>query len=193
MANAHFIALNSEDLADGQGGIRGRVGKDQLTWLKGELGKPSGHDLAFVFAHQPISLIDVEGSTTRLDEVLAGNPHVIAYIYGHEHVHRICGDSRPEACRNFWEIETGSLLDFPQEGRMVRIKQIGPRDGFLEVFTFRESLQGRDQEYTNLVTLARRGAERDYCRTHHVACSDDLRPYRTDGRETQGRLFFRIP
>jgi 3',5'-cyclic AMP phosphodiesterase CpdA len=191
---AFFIALNSEDLVDGRGGIRGRIGKDQLAWLKGVLQEPTGRDLVFVFAHQPISLTEVESSTGEtLDTVLGGNPHVIAYLYGHDHIHLICGDSRPQSCRHFWEIETGSLLEFPQEGRMVRIKQVSATMGFLDVFVFRESLAGQDQEFAALVTLARRGAERDYCKTHDISCSPDLRPYRTDGRETQGRLFFRIP
>jgi hypothetical protein len=98
-------------------------------------------------------------------------------------------------CRKFWEIETASLLEFPQEGRLIRIKQVGSNLGFLELTSLRERLAEQTSDLARYVQLARRGAERDYCHTHRgtARCSADQRPYRVDGRDANARLFFQMP
>ncbi len=195
-AKAIFVALNSEDRDSGQGGIGGRIGKTQFNWLKGILESADTHDLIFVFAHQPVGSIDIDGEIHgTFESLLDSNKHIVGYFYGHNHAHEICGDARNTVCSHFWEVETGSLIEFPQEGRLVRIKQVSTTDAFIEVSTFGEQLDSADAAFARLVELGHRGAERDYCHNHTEvgACSDTLRPYRTDGRETQGRLFFKLP
>lgn len=205
-----FIALNSEDLEDHVGGIRGRLKHDQLQWLKDVLSCVTDipahrRDLVLVFAHQPLSLIDVEPRDADREQpgntvarILEKNPNVVGYLYGHHHEHSICGDrARTDVCSKFWEVETASLVEFPQEGRLVRIKQISDDLGFLELTALRERLAGQDSQLARYVALARRGAERDFCYTQREKprgrCSADQRPYRTDGRDANARLFFRMP
>jgi hypothetical protein len=202
---AVFVALDSEDLEDFQGGNGGHIGHAQLAWLQRVLRcvqRPEhAHDLVFVFAHQPLSLISVDPADARLnlEDTLRSSDNVVAYLFGHNHEHAICGDlrlgkdHRPTTCTRFWEIETASLVEFPQEARMVRIKQVGQHLGFLEVSTFGEELADRSSQMARYVSLARRGAERDHCVTHNARCSEDKRPYRTDGNSTSARLFFRLP
>jgi len=98
-------------------------------------------------------------------------------------------------CTRFWEVQTASLVEFPQEVRLVRIKQFGDGNtlGYLEVSTFGETLIDPSTQLARFVGLARRGAERDHCVTHQARCSDDKRPYREDGNDTAARLFFRMP
>jgi hypothetical protein len=194
-----FVALNSEDLAPHQGGTYGRIGNDQAHWLEHVVDCERVHhprDLMLVFAHQPISLITVADDLQprkTLESILASSPNTVAYLYGHDHLNLICGDGA-RACKQFWEIQTSSVIEFPQEARMVTLAQVTSQTGFLDVFTFGAHLDPAATEYNRLVELARRGAEHDDCRTHpEVTCSDDLRPYRTDGRDTNARLFFHLP
>lgn len=196
--HAVFVALDSEELPDGQGGIGGHVGHQQLVWLRKVLACVKPHDLVFVFAHQPLSMIaaDPQDRDYGVLEALESSPNVVAYLYGHNHRHSICGDHRSKggACSKFWEVETGSLIEFPQEGRMVRVKQVGQKLAFLELSTFTEQLHQDGSPLSRYVALARRGAERDYCATATDArCSADHRPYRTDGDGTAARLFFTLP
>lgn len=205
--NAVFIALNSEDLEDHVGGIHGRLGHEQLAWLKRVLAcveHDHPHDLVFVLAHQPLSMIDVDPQDAdpgapqyTVAKVLEASRNVVAYLFGHNHWHSICGDGRPDVCSRFWEVETASLIEFPQEGRLVRIKQISEDLAFLELTALREHLVSQDSELARYVALARRGAERDFCYTNRDKpqgrCSVDQRPYRTDGHDANARLFFRLP
>lgn len=205
--NAVFIALNSEDLEDHVGGIHGRLRHAQLDWLKRVLScveHDHKQDLVFVLAHQPLSMIEVEPQDAdpvtpqyTVAKVLEAHRNVVAYLFGHNHWHSICGDGRPDVCSKFWEVETASLVEFPQEGRLVRIKQISEDLAFLELTALRERLVSQDSELARYVALARRGAERDFCYTKREKpegrCSADQRPYRTDGRDANARLFFRLP
>jgi hypothetical protein len=201
--NAVIVALNSEDLADGEGGTRGRVAPAQLSWLERVLScvhDKHPRDLVLVFAHHPLGAIDVDkkpdGSTERVADVLdrfSGN--VVGYFYGHSHDHSVCGDGRSGVCSKYWEVETASLIEFPQEGRLVRIKQINSKLGFIELSAIRERLTDQGTELARYVSLARQGAERDICYTRResIRCSPDQRPYRTDGRDANARLFFSLP
>ena len=148
--------LNGADLrAHDRGGTRGAIGKDQLAWLKAQLKAAQPHDLVFIAAHQPIGEMDLEDSKETLRSVLEASDNIVAYLYGHNHRHAICGD--PDHSKKFWEIETGSVIEFPQEGRMIRLKQLGSKHAFLEVSTFTERLASAGGEYARLVALARRG------------------------------------
>jgi hypothetical protein len=209
--NAVFIGLNSEDLHDAEGGTSGRLGKDQVEWLKGVLEcvkRDHPADLAFVFAHQPLSEIQIDPDKDhpesdpklRLARILEAYPNVIAFLRGHNHWHSICDDGGRKdkgVCSHFWEVETASLIEFPQEGRIVRIKQVSDELAYLEVTALRERLVSQDSELARYVALGRKGAERDFCytkrETPNLRCSPDQRPYRTDGRDANARLFFRLP
>jgi 3',5'-cyclic AMP phosphodiesterase CpdA len=202
--HAVFIALDSEELPDHQGGIGGHIRHAQLKWLQDVLAcvhDNHPHDLVFVFAHQPLSLITVDPRDAKrdLEATLRSSDNVVGYLYGHHHRNSICGDRRVDkdnkllTCTRFWEVQTASLVEFPQEARLVRIKAAGERLGFLEVSTFHEQLVDPDSLMARYVRLARRGAERDWCVTTEARCSTDQRVYREDGNSTSARLFFRFP
>ena len=205
--NAVFIGLNSEDLHEAEGGITGRLGLDQVEWLRAVLKCVHPGDLAFVFAHQPLSEIQVEphdqykpDPKLSVARILESSPNVVAFVRGHNHWHSICDDGGRKdkgVCSHFWEIETASLIEFPQEGHIVRIKKVSDDLAYLELTALRERLVSQDTELARYVTLGRKGAERDFCYTKRenpdVRCSADQRPYRTDGRAANARLFFKLP
>jgi hypothetical protein len=200
--NAVFVALDSEDLPKGRGGEYGRLGLAQATWLRGVLDcvhRDHPRDLVFVLAHQPLSIIAVEqpdhSEKTNLADLLDGYaPNVVGFLFGHNHAHQICGDDRKGVCTHYWEVETASLIEFPQEGRIVRIKQVAGDLAFFELTVFHERLANPDGEIGKLIDLARAGAQRDFCHTKPTAsCTADQRVYRQDGRDANARLFFKLP
>jgi hypothetical protein len=55
-------------------------------------------------------------------EVLHRHDHVIAWIAGHRHVHRIAACPDPTGRGpGFWEITTSSVIDWPNQARIVEV------------------------------------------------------------------------
>lgn len=63
--------------------------------------------------------------------LLAANPHVITYVTGHTHANavRFYGGKRG---RGFWEINTASHVDWPQQSRLIEV--MDNRNGTLSLF-----------------------------------------------------------
>ena len=63
--------------------------------------------------------------------LLGGTPNVIAYVTGHTHANavRFWGAQRG---RGFWEINTASHIDWPQQSRLIQL--MDNRDGTLSLF-----------------------------------------------------------
>jgi hypothetical protein len=197
------------DLLPLEGGTNGRIRADQLRWLGSVLACTGPKDLVFLFAHHGVSDIVIgdgrppadRNAPTALERMLVEHNrrrhNIIGFLYGHHHEHAICKDGhgkpRPTVCSSFYEVETGSIVDFPQEGREVRIKYVGGGVAFLELTTFGANVLPGDA-FSDAVDRVRRGAERDLCRTRlDERCSYDHRPYRSDGHDTNARLFFTLP
>lgn len=71
---------------------------------------------------------------TELTAYLNGQPNVVAFIGGHTHQHLI------EDKSTFWNIETSSLIDRPQESRTIEVWQEGDK-GFLRLDRFGHDYQ----------------------------------------------------
>jgi metallophosphoesterase (TIGR03768 family) len=120
----------------------GGLDQPRLDWLKSELQK--GQDegkLMIIAAHIPIkpqaSLTD--GTPTHAfhdkaaeDELLAtlhSYPNLMLWIAGHRHVNAVtaqpynASDLSDQPQRSFWEVETASLRDFPQQLRSFEIRR----------------------------------------------------------------------
>jgi hypothetical protein len=128
----------------------GSMDVPQFTWLQAQLLQAyRRHQLVIVFSHHPdvtfaeygifASLVPIDVTAVQLDGLLASYPNVIAWVAGHTHRHRIrafkvTGDTgsngaisapvackRANACKGFWQIETASLIDYPQEQRLIEV------------------------------------------------------------------------
>lgn len=119
----------------------GSGGLDQvrLDWLKNELQK--GQDegkLMIIAAHIPIkpqtSLTDSTPSYAFYDpaseEALLATlhtyPNLILWIAGHRHLNTVTAQPSPDANspeQGFWEVETASLRDYPQQFRTFDIRR----------------------------------------------------------------------
>jgi hypothetical protein len=103
------------DLARRDGGSGGLVAAGQAHWLAGQLAASAGRWL-IVISHQPLA--DSAGGAQVLD-LLDHAPSVIATLAGHTHRNRIT--PRPAPGGGYWQIETASLIDYPQQARALRI------------------------------------------------------------------------
>ncbi|HKY91438.1 MAG TPA: metallophosphoesterase, partial [Nevskiaceae bacterium] len=128
----------------------GSMDAAQFEWLKGQLLRAwRNQQLVIVFSHHPdvsfaeygtfAALVPIDVTAVQLNGLLASYPNVIAWVAGHTHRHRIrpfkvTGDTatngtisapvackRPNACKGFWQIETASLIDYPQEQRLIEV------------------------------------------------------------------------
>jgi 3',5'-cyclic AMP phosphodiesterase CpdA len=136
----------------------GSLDRAQFDWLKAELAaSASRNQLAMVFSHHPdltfaeygmlAPLVPIEVTAAELNAELASWPHLIAWVAGHTHQHRIrafavsdgIGSNGtieapveckgPGPCAGFWQIETASLIDHPQEQRLIELLDNGDGTG----------------------------------------------------------------
>ncbi len=103
----------------------------QLGWLTNELqlGQDAGQ-LMIIAAHEPIEVFAEPGSTnscisrTNFLALLNSCPNLLLWICGHTHQNNIYAHSSSDTNHpenGFWEVETASLRDFPQEFRAWEI------------------------------------------------------------------------
>jgi 3',5'-cyclic AMP phosphodiesterase CpdA len=119
----------------------GHVGKDQLRWLKKELDGHPGF-LAVVVSHHPIGLIEEGGH--ELENLLLDHPQVIALVCGHDHRHHIQAFRNPaRPGGGFWQIQTASLMDYPQQGRILEIFDRGNGTGAIRTFVLNQQAKGQ--------------------------------------------------
>jgi len=114
----------------------GYLDTDQYKWLIGELNSgQSQNKLMIIAAHIPINVVPVDKnaaawtskspvSQAQLLATLHQYPNLIMWIAGHRHVNAVTLQDSPDPARpelGFWEVETASLRDFPQEFRTFDI------------------------------------------------------------------------
>ncbi len=116
------------DLARRDGGSGGLVAAGQPEWLAGQLAAAGGRWL-IVISHQPLA--GSAGGAQVLD-LLDHAPTVIATLAGHTHRNRIA--PRPAPAGGYWQIETASLIDYPQQARALRV--LATRDGGVAIQTW---------------------------------------------------------
>ncbi|MBT3220178.1 MAG: hypothetical protein HN348_13905, partial [Proteobacteria bacterium] len=108
-------------------GVFGRLDRQQLDFLESELAhaEVSGELVVLTSHHSSMDL--KSGWGRRLRRVLWRHPNVVLHLAGHRHRHRIRARQpailppswRPE--QGYWEILTSSLIDWPQQLRLVEI------------------------------------------------------------------------
>lgn len=149
----------------------GTIDGAQFEWLKGQLAAASAADqLVMIFSHHAdltfaefgmfaalVPPLDV--SATQLDAELASWPNVIAWVAGHTHLHRVrafkvtdgigsngaieteVACKGPGTCTGFWQIESASLIDFPQEQRLFEIFDNGDGTGVIRAPVLTHTLE----------------------------------------------------
>jgi metallophosphoesterase (TIGR03767 family) len=145
------------DTVNSAGGANGSIDPTQLAWLEAQLQAVSsrwisasgavenahGHHDRYVtiFSHHTIGTMDnipagtdlIGGDAVR--DLLLRYPNVILWVNGHTHVNQVLPHSRPAASPvrgGFWELNTASHIDWPQQSRTVEV--VDNLDGTLSVF-----------------------------------------------------------
>ena len=122
--NVTLIAL---DTVNPYGGWQGSLDQKQFTWLK-ETIQAKSDSYVVITSHHPTQSI-INGYTTDSESRVLGEeikrylmeqPNVIAWICGHNHRNKI-EYIGPTPEKGFWQIETASLIDWPQQGRVIEI------------------------------------------------------------------------
>lgn len=189
---ALFVALNTEDLNEHEGGNSGRIRQKQLDWLIALFQTCiDPYDMVMLFGHHGLGEIKLPNGTSLRSHELIKDKRIVGYFYGHHHANGLCRQGG--SCKDFWELEADSLQEYPQEGRLVRFKYVGGGWAFIETVTFGERLVPSEGEFSRRVNWARKGAERDFCLINKDECSHDGRVRRSDGANTHARLFFKLP
>ncbi|WP_306300043.1 TIGR03767 family metallophosphoesterase [Arthrobacter sp. BF1] len=144
------------DTTDSTGGGQGSIDGAQAQWLEKELRSASSiqydkagkrrrrnvqDQLVVLFSHHPSRTFGpqwsagfdsqaVTSSHTVL-ELLAGYPNVILWVSGHMHSNNVWPRASRMGNFGFWEVNTASHIDFPQQARSIEI--IDNNDGTLSI------------------------------------------------------------
>jgi 3',5'-cyclic AMP phosphodiesterase CpdA len=97
----------------GSGGV---LSAEQTRWLAGQLAA-AGDRRVIVVSHQPLTSVD--GGQAALS-LLDGDRHVVAALAGDSHHNRVV--ARHTATGGYWLVQTAALADYPQQGRVLRVR-----------------------------------------------------------------------
>ncbi len=133
----HAIVLDTVN----PGGLSdGSLDRPQFDWLRQEIEGAVGR-LVVLFSHHTIATMTNgslgpgdTGPRVLGDEVLAmllAHPQVVLWVNGHTHVNQVTPHARPGG-GGFWELNTASHIDWPQQSRLVEIAD--NTDGTVSVF-----------------------------------------------------------
>jgi len=129
------------DTVNPNGYADGSLDPAQFTWMK-QVIDSSADRLVVVFSHHTSGTmanpfvatggdLNVRVLGTDVVNYLVTKPQVIAWVNGHTHRNEIM--AHPAATGGFWEINTASHIDFPQQGRIIEVADNA--DGTLSIFT----------------------------------------------------------
>jgi 3',5'-cyclic AMP phosphodiesterase CpdA len=97
-------------------GSGGLLSAEQTRWLAGQLAA-AGDRRVIVVSHQPLTSVD--GGQAALS-LLDGDRHVVAALAGDSHHNRVV--ARHTATGGYWLVQTAALADYPQQGRVLRVR-----------------------------------------------------------------------
>ena len=151
----HFIVLDGNP-AEGLDG--GNIDPAQFEWLEAQLRSsssfyldtagrrvrnPSGTDRLIVIAsHHPMRRFDNTGTVPGtspnhtaedLTALLLRFPNVVLHAAGHAHENRIVPQKDEAAGTAYWEVNTASIADWPNQSRTIEFAD--NRDGTISIIT----------------------------------------------------------
>jgi metallophosphoesterase (TIGR03767 family) len=123
----------SLDTVNPYGGWQGSLDLAQFEWLIDTISQNRGSYVVIV-SHHPLQDLVNGYSPNGLKRILKEDllvelsrfSNVILWLAGHTHRNKITYFG-PDEYRGFWQIETSSLIDWPQQGRIVEVFE--DRDG----------------------------------------------------------------
>ena len=132
------------DTVNPNGYADGSIDKPQFDWLKQQLALPStATKYVIIFSHHTIATMNNPLVVTGLDlnprvlgpavkTELLKHANVVAWVNGHTHRNQIIAQKQATGPGGFWEINTASHVDFPQQSRTIEVVDNG--NGTLSIF-----------------------------------------------------------
>ena len=123
------LRLIALDTVNRYGGWQGCIHREQFEWLREALAA-SRDKYVVISSHHPLEnlvngYVPDDQSAPALEEemqrLLADHPNVILWFAGHVHDHKISERKNQNGSHAFWEIRTGSHIDWPQQSRTIEI------------------------------------------------------------------------
>jgi metallophosphoesterase (TIGR03767 family) len=150
-----FVVMDS---VNPNGYADGSLDQAQFDWLQATIAD-ADDKAVLVFSHHtsdtmsnPLVLTGLDPSPRVLGPEVTGyllsQPQVIAWVNGHTHKNQIVAHSRGDGTGGFWEINTASHIDYPQQARLIEVAD--NRDGTLSIFTTIVDHGGGLADYSNL-------------------------------------------
>ena len=115
------------DTVNEWGGWQGCLDRTQFVWLR-ELLKNSIDHYVVLTSHHPLQDlfngfapegVAAPALTAEVADLLSGHKNIVAWVSGHVHDHNISFAKSTKGDWGFWQIRTGSHMDWPQQGRVV--------------------------------------------------------------------------
>ncbi|MET3961260.1 metallophosphoesterase (TIGR03767 family) [Marmoricola sp. OAE513] len=140
---SELVTVISLDTTNQAGGAEGSIGSGQLAWLERQLTTLTDQYVV-VLSHHPSGSMrnlaedprfpgEQRHGDDELRRVLHRHPQVVAWVNGHTHRNDITPHRHDEAKRSFWEINSASHTDAPQQARVIEVARNG--DGTISLFT----------------------------------------------------------
>ena len=157
--NEH-VTLIAMDTVNRHGGWHGCIDREQLAWLRAQL--ETADRYVVVLSHHPADTL-VNGHTldeqvpaleAEVVELLQEFPKVILWVAGHSHRNLITYHGNG-ADHGFWHIRTASLIDWPQQSRVIELLEDGD-DLHIATYVFDHDgvPQPNIEDLTDVQTLA---------------------------------------
>jgi 3',5'-cyclic AMP phosphodiesterase CpdA len=128
-------------------GSSGVLAPEQARWLGSQLAA-AGTRRVVVVSHQPLT--KVQGGAAAL-ALLDADTHVVAALAGDSHRNRIVARHTPAG--GYWLVQTAALADYPQQARVLRVRETEGGGTVLETFmldTAPDSLADTARELAHL-------------------------------------------
>lgn len=123
------LRLIALDTVNRFGGWQGCIHRTQFEWLAGLLEESKDKYIVLTSHHPLENLFNgyVTGNEAapalenEVRELLEKHPNIILWFSGHVHDHKIKENKNSDGTHAFWEIRTGSHIDWPQQSRVIEI------------------------------------------------------------------------
>jgi len=119
-------STEEENIADGG------ISDTQLAWFESELDQ-AATDEVLVMATSHFHLSSISKNGAELAALLASYPNFFIFLEGHGHDNLVAPRPGTGDSPGYWEVETPSDMDFPQQARIFEI--VDNRDGTGIVYT----------------------------------------------------------